>query len=91
MKAAFSHLRGLITITQYRGQSSTNQTARLEAFSDGVFTIAITLPTLEIKVPSANTTNLTAELAHQGAVAVRPLARVFVACFWAELVAECSS
>jgi uncharacterized membrane protein len=43
----------------------TTETARLEAFSDGVFAIAITLLILEIKVPSSDTAGLGAELARQ--------------------------
>ena len=38
-----------------------SETARIEAFSDGVFAIAITLLILEIKVPSV----AQGELAHQ--------------------------
>ena len=45
--------------------SLTTETARLEAFSDGVFAIAITLLILEIKVPSSDTAGLAAELARQ--------------------------
>ena len=40
----------------------TTETARVEAFSDGVFAIAITLLILEIKVPSAGSGDLGAQL-----------------------------
>jgi uncharacterized membrane protein len=40
----------------------TTETARVEAFSDGVFAIAITLLILEIKVPSADSGDLGAQL-----------------------------
>ena len=43
----------------------TTETARLEAFSDGVFAIAITLLILEIKIPSSGTGDLAQELARQ--------------------------
>lgn len=43
----------------------TAETSRVEAFSDGVFAIAITLLILEIKVPAAGTGSLSQELVHQ--------------------------
>jgi uncharacterized membrane protein len=47
------------------GAAAPNETARLEAFSDGVFAIAITLLILEIKVPHAETAHaLSAGLRH---------------------------
>jgi uncharacterized membrane protein len=42
-----------------------NETARVEAFSDGVFAIAITLLILDVRVPSANAGNLAAALLRQ--------------------------
>lgn len=42
-----------------------SETARVEAFSDGVFAIAITLLILEIKVPTPNQGNLAAALLRQ--------------------------
>jgi uncharacterized membrane protein len=41
------------------------ETARIEAFSDGVFAIAITLLILEIKIPTAGSGNLTGQLLRQ--------------------------
>ena len=41
------------------------ETARIEAFSDGVFAIAITLLILEIKVPPAGTADLATQLIKQ--------------------------
>jgi uncharacterized membrane protein len=41
------------------------ETARIEAFSDGVFAIAITLLILEIKVPSAGSGSLSLQLIRQ--------------------------
>jgi uncharacterized membrane protein len=43
----------------------TNDTARVEAFSDGVFAIAITLLILEIKIPQPSGGHLAAQLARQ--------------------------
>lgn len=43
----------------------TTETARVEAFSDGVFAIAITLLILEIKVPSPGSGELPAQLLRQ--------------------------
>jgi len=41
------------------------ETARIEAFSDGVFSIAITLLILEIKIPAAGSGNLSVQLLRQ--------------------------
>jgi uncharacterized membrane protein len=41
------------------------ETTRIEAFSDGVFAIAITLLILEVKVPGAGTPDLEGQLARQ--------------------------
>jgi uncharacterized membrane protein len=41
------------------------ETARIEAFSDGVFSIAITLLVLEIKIPAAGSGNLSVQLLRQ--------------------------
>jgi uncharacterized membrane protein len=43
----------------------TTETARVEAFSDGVFAIAITLLILEVKVPSVGSGELSAQLLRQ--------------------------
>jgi uncharacterized membrane protein len=43
----------------------TTETARVEAFSDGVFAIAITLLILEIKIPSPGSGELSAQLLRQ--------------------------
>ena len=42
-----------------------SETSRIEAFSDGVFAIAITLLILEIKIPTPAQGSLTASLLHQ--------------------------
>jgi uncharacterized membrane protein len=42
-----------------------SETARIEAFSDGVFAIAITLLVLELKIPSPGSTSLGVALARQ--------------------------
>jgi len=42
-----------------------SETGRIEAFSDGVFAIAITLLILEIKIPGVNDGNLSTQLARQ--------------------------
>jgi len=42
-----------------------SETGRIEAFSDGVFAIAITLLILEIKIPGINDGNLSTQLAKQ--------------------------
>ena len=58
-------------MTELRGETGSRQdkeTARIEAFSDGVFAIAITLLILDIKVPRlehASEQELLAELGHQ--------------------------
>ena len=41
------------------------ETARIEAFSDGVFSIAITLLILEVKIPAAGSGNLSVQLIRQ--------------------------
>ena len=41
------------------------ETARIEAFSDGVFAIAITLLILEIKIPGAGSADLSRQLLRQ--------------------------
>ncbi len=43
----------------------TSETARVEAFSDGVFAIAITLLILELKIPGPGSTRLATALARQ--------------------------
>jgi uncharacterized membrane protein len=43
----------------------TSQTARIEAFSDGVFAIAITLLILEIKIPTSSDGHLSSSLIRQ--------------------------
>ena len=42
--------------------SAKHETARLEAFSDGIIAIAATLPILEVKVPHADEIHSAAEL-----------------------------
>jgi uncharacterized membrane protein len=45
--------------------SVTAETSRVEAFSDGVFAIAITLLILEVKVPAAGSGGLSQQLVRQ--------------------------
>jgi uncharacterized membrane protein len=54
-----------------------NETARVEAFSDGVFAIAITLLILDLKVPSVTQGHLGSELARQW-----PTYAAFLISFW---------
>jgi uncharacterized membrane protein len=46
-------------------KSMEKETARIEAFSDGVFAIAVTLLILEIKIPAAGSGDLSRQLLHQ--------------------------
>lgn len=45
-------------ISEESGRGETKETGRLEAFSDGIFAVAITLLVLEIKIPPADTPDL---------------------------------
>jgi len=54
-----------------------NETARVEAFSDGVFAIAITLLILDLKVPSVTQGHLGSALARQW-----PTYAAFLISFW---------
>ena len=52
-------------MTRSRATGLTAETSRIEAFSDGVFAIAITLLILNIKIPPAGNDDLSAELIGQ--------------------------
>jgi uncharacterized membrane protein len=68
------------------GEKSAKETSRLEAFSDGVFAIAITLLALEIKVPHLAGAELTARGLAFSLVREWPSYLAFVTSFFTVLV-----
>jgi uncharacterized membrane protein len=68
------------------GAAGERQTGRLEAFSDGVFAIAITLLVLELKVPSFDRGRASAEALRVGLAAEWPAYLAFVTSFFTILV-----
>src|SRR5450631_1289956 len=61
---AVAHREAWVIISPNEGPRLTTETARVEAFSDGVFAVAITLLVLEIKVPGYDS-DLGAQLLRQ--------------------------